>query len=597
MRESGGRVTKRDLKTGTTPNLSRRRFLKGAGGIGLGLLVNIACRDSSDSALTTLDGTIGLGEDDALVTGPGEPYEVRSDLAEAQASRDGRRRSLLVFHHLSDFRIVDEESPLRSEWVESCEPPLSTSAFRPHEALSVHTGAAIISRANQIDRSPVSGRPVDFAIHTGSAVDNAQHNELRWFLDLMDGNPVQPDSGAPGYEGVQMESPLAAYGDLLDEAQLAFLPQGLRYPWYAVAGSRDLLAQGNFPPSDQAQAIATGDQKVIALGPLARAEVCADPSALLGPGSSDKVLNDPETVLRTVTPDKGRGLLTRKEWVDEHFNTAPTPGPVGHGFSEENRQAGTAYYVLDQGSISFIILDSVNPGGFSAGSIDATQFLWLEEQLKARSTHFLDANRDLVVAPGPDRLIVIVSHHPSAAMNNPFPDSQSTEERFRGPQLEQMLHRFPNVILHISGHTLEHRIAARPDLVGNGSGYWEITTGSPLDYPMQGRLLEMVENADGTISIFSTVYDSAAPLVPGDADDPTPDDGVNQLLLAAVARRAAALDSQLNPEAAGLAPSDRNAELLLPAPFNLESLATPQLRSLSRAPLRVARRSFLPLPR
>jgi hypothetical protein len=95
---------------------------------------------------------------------------------------------------------------------------------------------------------------------------------------------------------------------------------------------------------------------------------------------------------------------------------------------------------------------------------------------------------------------------------------------------------------------------------------------------MQGRLIEITDNRDGTISIFSTVYDSLAPINPGDADDPTPDDGVNQRLLAGVARQLADGDPQSNPEAGGLQPSDRNAELIIEAPFDLATLPRPTLR-------------------
>jgi metallophosphoesterase (TIGR03767 family) len=581
--------------------LNRRRFLKTAGLVSLGTLAAIACRSNGKEVATTLDGTIVLDEERTLLAGPGEPHEVRTDLTEAKAGREKGRRSLAVFHHFSDFRIVDEESPLRSEWVESCEPALSTGAFRPHEALSLHAAAAMIAAANQIDRSPVTGRPVDFALHTGSAVDNAHYNESRWFIDLMDGKFVEPDSGSPGYEGVQSESPVSAYGDLREQAQQPFQGQPLRYPWYAVAGNRDLLAQGNFPSSEAAQGLSHGTQKVIELGPDAREEVCAEPAALLGPDSSEKVLNDPETVVRQVSPDGDRRLLTRKDWIEEHFKTADNPGPLGHGFRDENRQAGTAYYVLEHQPIAFIVLDTVNPGGFSAGSIDATQFVWLEEQLKARSSHYVAADGSTAASEAADRLIVVVSHHAGAALNNPFPDPQTNEDRFRGPQLEALLHRFPNVILHIAGHTLEHRISARPDPAGDRGGYWELTTGSPLDYPMQSRLLEVADNSDGTISLFSTAYDMAAPIVPGDAKDQTPDDGLNQILLASVARAAAVRDPQLNLEAAGLAPSDRNAELLLTAPFDLAAVRTPPHRQPQAAVARrMTRRSlatpFLPPP-
>ncbi len=94
------------------------------------------------------------------------------------------------------------------------------------------------------------------------------------------------------------------------------------------------------------------------------------------------------------------------------------------------------------------MLDSTNPGGFSAGSIDATQFAWLEEALKARSARHIDREGKTVASNVQDRLIVVASHHSSAAMNNPF-SSPDQGERVRGPQLEELLHRFPNVVLQV----------------------------------------------------------------------------------------------------------------------------------------------------
>src|SRR5512145_2011907 len=205
--------------------LSRRRFLKGAGALAAGVVAAVACGDEQERARSTLDRTIIADEDGNLLDGPGEPYSVRTDLAQAKAGRDSRRRSLLTFHHFSDFRITDEESPLRSEWLEDCGSPISTGAFRPQESLSTHAASALVSRANTIDRSPVTRRAVDFAIHTGNAADNAQHNELRWFLDLLDGKVISPESGAPAYQGVQGESPAGAYPDLLSQAQMQFRPE------------------------------------------------------------------------------------------------------------------------------------------------------------------------------------------------------------------------------------------------------------------------------------------------------------------------------------------------------------------------------------
>lgn len=555
--------------------MSRRRLLKGTAALGIGFIAGAACGDEEERTGSTLERTIAVDEDGNLVNRPGEPYSVRTELAQAKAGRESRRRSLLTFHHLADFRITDEESPLRSEWVEGCAPPISTTAFRPQESLSLHAASALIRQANAIDSSPVTGRAVDFAIHTGNAADNAQYNELRWFLDLLDGEAVQPDSGTPGYQGVQKESPDGEYPDLLSMAQERFRPEALSYPWYAVLGTHDVLAQGSVPPNATVNSIALGSEKVLEVGQTVRDTICGDPSSLLEPGHSEEILSDPDTIVVKVSPDPLRRLLSRKEWVEEHWETRDVPGPAGHGLGEQNRSDGTAYYSLDFGAVSLIVLDTVNPGGFSTGSIDNTQFLWLEEQLKARSSAFYDAAGVRQTAANEDRIIVVASNHGVDTLNNPFPGPATNEDRFRGPQLEAMLRRFPNVALHVTGYALQQRITPRPHPDDPSRGYWEVSTGSPLEYPMQGRLLDITDNGDGTVSIFSTVYDTAASLHPGDSMDPTADDGVNQLDLASIARQVGVRDPQLDPRAAGLGESDRNAELLLTAPFDLQATSRP----------------------
>ncbi len=556
-------------------NITRRRFLRGAGLAGLGTLAWAACGGKGkDLAATTLDRTIEVDVKGDLIQGPGESYSVRTELADAQSGRSDRRTSLVLFHHFSDFRILDEESPARAEWQDQCPSPV-TDAFRPQETLSVQAAEGVIERANEVKLSPVTRQPVQFAIHTGNATDNAQFNELRWFVDLLDGKPVYPDSGAIGYQGVQTDSPEAAYGDLLQRAQRPFTPAGLQYPWYSVAGNRDILIQGSVAPGDRAARLAKGAQKIVTLGPSALAEACQGSQVVLGPDSSQTILNDPKTVVRGVGSDGNRRFLSLTDWMTEHFSTTDKPGPAGHGFTGESLAAGTAYYVIVQGPVAIIVLDTVNPAGFSGGSIDQTQFTWLEQQLVAQSSSYYDAQGQQVGTANPDRLILVASHHPGDSLNNPFPGPNAQERRYQGPELEALLHRFPNVVLHISGHTLQHRINPRPFRGDPARAYWEVTTGSSLDWPAQGRLLEIVDNLDGTISIFSTIYDSVAPLNPGDAQDPTPDYGVNQVLLAGVARQIAARDPQRSPDAVGLAPSDRNAELLLKAAAPASPTPTP----------------------
>ena len=95
-----------------------------------------------------------------------------------------------------------------------------------------------------------------------------------------------------------------------------------------------------------------------------------------------------------------------------------------------------------------------------------------------------------------------------------------------------------------------------------GGGFWEIETASEIDWPIQSRLIELMDNRDGTLSIFGTLIDHGATLAtpaPG-----TPAGGFAPDALAALAREFAYNDPQVGVEdGAEGRPQDRNVELLL----------------------------------
>jgi hypothetical protein len=85
------------------------------------------------------------------------------------------------------------------------------------------------------------------------------------------------------------------------------------------------------------------------------------------------------------------------------------------------------------------------------------------------------------------------------------------------------------------------------------------------------RLLRFVDNGMAPFSLQHRLrYGSTGQ--PRRRYRPTPNDYVNQMLLA-VERQVGMRDSQLSTAASGLAVSDRNAELLLAAPFELPGVA------------------------
>jgi hypothetical protein len=136
-------------------------------------------------------------------------------------------------------------------------------------------------------------------------------------------------------------------------------------------------------------------------------------------------------------------------------------------------------------------------------------------------------------------------------------DDEQDLPRILGPDVEALLHRFPNVVLWVNGHTHRNTVTPRPDPTG---GFWEVTTASLLDWPGQARLIELTDNGNGTISIFCTMIDHAAP------PDPREADGLWRL--AAIHRELAANDPHDGIAAGNQGtPADRNVELLLMAPF------------------------------
>src|SRR3712207_3723067 len=84
---------------------------------------------------TTVQTIVDRDGDDRLERGPGEDHVVRDDLAPAQDGRERRRVAELFFAQMTDTHVIDEESPLRVEFLDTFSGPF-TSAYRAQEGLS-----------------------------------------------------------------------------------------------------------------------------------------------------------------------------------------------------------------------------------------------------------------------------------------------------------------------------------------------------------------------------------------------------------------------------------------------------------------------------
>ena len=57
------------------------------------------------------------------------------------------------------------------------------------------------------------------------------------------------------------------------------------------------------------------------------------------------------------------------------------------------------------------------------------------------------------------------------------------------------------------GHTHVHRITPQP---GPHGGFWEITTGSLIDWPCQTRAIEFLRHDNGAMEVVCTLQDHGA---------------------------------------------------------------------------------------
>lgn len=144
---------------------------------------------------TTVVQTIAdRDNDDQLEPAPGESHLVRDDLEQPRPGRQRRRVPLTFFAHLSDTHVIDEESPLRVEFLDQFAGPF-TSAYRPQEGMSPHVLNEMVRQLRNTV-SPVTQDKLALVMTTGDNTDNTQLNDTRWMIDVMDGaRNVDPDSG------------------------------------------------------------------------------------------------------------------------------------------------------------------------------------------------------------------------------------------------------------------------------------------------------------------------------------------------------------------------------------------------------------------
>lgn len=158
-------------------------------------------------------------------------HVVRKDIAPAYTTAPNVAR-LLFYYSMSDIHIADKESPAQPIYVGlSCGWGSGmSSAYSPILLSTPQVLDAAVQTINVLHRVT----PFDFGISLGDDCNNTQYNEVRWFIDTLDGKVITPSSGAhAGASTIDYQRPFYAAG--LNPA----------IPWYQVIGNHDQFWMGS----------------------------------------------------------------------------------------------------------------------------------------------------------------------------------------------------------------------------------------------------------------------------------------------------------------------------------------------------------------
>jgi metallophosphoesterase (TIGR03768 family) len=440
-----------------------------------------------------------------------------------------RNKRFLNFFAITDIHITDKEAPNQFIYLQQIDVKNSgqnTSIYSPVMLYTTHVLDAAMQTVNALHKQ----NQFDFGISLGDTCNNTSYNELRWYIDVIDGKVITPSSGANiGAKDIDYQKPFKAAG--LDKS----------IPWYQVLGNHDHFFIGSFPV-DAEPALGIRQSYI--------SDTVWASSALLAPNlatfptlfSMKNLPNKPSYYMGVIdgsTPhgniikagdvtnvefssgapkivaDPNRRSLLRTEWIEEFFNTSSQP--VGHGlnFIDPTQPRGFACYsFLPKANIPLKVIALDNTQSETDGStdihghgyLDANRWAWLQAELAA--------------GQAANQLMIIAAHIPIAVSSIGsetewwLGDSTTTQENRNAVTLAELvktLQGTPNLLLWIAGHRHVNTIKAfvSSDSSKPEQGFWQVETSSLRDFPQQFRTFEIFLNSDYTISILATNVDPA----------------------------------------------------------------------------------------
>lgn len=460
--------------------------------------------------------------------------------------------AMLNFFTMTDIHITDKESTAQIPFLGTVSSfgDVNTSGYSPVIMSTTHVLDAAVQTINALHAQ--NNPSFDFGLALGDESNNTQYNELRWFIDTMDGKKINPSSGAHlGSKTIDYQQPYQTAG--LDKS----------IPWYAVIGNHDQWWIGTLAYTDYVRKVLTSntvmdigftgsgssffptfDQRGFYVGVVNGATPYGDITGYGPEGSIAQPVVAADKNRRSLTTDTSTTL----NWMKEFFNT--TSKPKGHGFGPDNLRNDFASYTFEPKSsvpIKVIVLDDTcktNPYGnrqaqsYARGCLDQDRYQWLVNELELGQAQ----GKLMIIAahipvgpqwnvpdappgnpPLPNNMVVplfiatcneagstpaVPCQPPTPLENNsPVPPYSVVTDA----TLLQTLHNYSNVILWLSGHRHINTVTPQPAPAGKGPefGFWLVETSSLRDFPQMFRTFQIQRNAENTLSMFITNVDPA----------------------------------------------------------------------------------------